>query len=113
VGRGSGSLPDIRVEVDAGVEGGSAVPWELLRDPVTDGVLALRAGAFVRTHPEVAVPVRVPGPGAGVLRVLLVICWPGGAVDVPFRSVASHLVRLSRGAREAFRLDVLRPPTFA
>jgi tetratricopeptide (TPR) repeat protein len=106
-------LPDTRVEVDAGVEGGSAVPWELLRDPVTDGVVALRAGAFVRTHPRAAVPVEVPEPGAGGLRVLLVICRPGGAEDVPFRSVASHLVRLSRGAREAFRLDVLRPPTFA
>jgi hypothetical protein len=106
-----GVLPRIRVEVDAGVEGG-AVPWELLRDPATDGVLALRAGAFVRTHPQAAVPVGVP-EAAGALRVLLVICRPGGRADVPFRSVASHLVRLSRGAREAFRLDVLRPPTFA
>ena len=108
----AGSLPTTRVEVDAGIEGGSAVPWELLRDPATDGVLALRAGAFVRTHPETAVPVSVPDQPGG-LRVLLVICRPGGREDVPFRSVASHLVRLSRGAREAFRLDVLRPPTFA
>ena len=50
-----------RVEVDAGTEGGSGVPWELLRDPATDGVLALRAGAFVRTHPETAVPVQRAG----------------------------------------------------
>jgi tetratricopeptide (TPR) repeat protein len=109
----AGSLSDTRVEVDAGIEAGSAVPWELLRDPVSDGVVALRAGAFVRTHPGTAVPVRVPEPEAAGLRVLLVICRPGGRQDVPFRSVASHLVRLSRGAREAFRLDVLRPPTFA
>ena len=108
----AGSLPTTRVEVDAGIEGGSAVPWELLRDPATDGVLALRAGAFVRTHPGTAVPVRVPDQPGG-LRVLLVICRPGGREDVPFRSVASHLVRLSRGAREAFRLDVLRPPAFS
>jgi hypothetical protein len=47
------------------------------------------------------------------VRVLLVICRPGGGADVPFRSVASHLMRLSRAAREAFQLDVLRPPTFA
>ena len=107
----AGSLPETRVEVDAGIEGGSAVPWELLRDPVTDGVLALRAGAFVRTHPGTPVPVRVSEQPGG-LRVLLVICRPGGREDVPFRSVASHLVRLSRGAREAFRLDVLRPPAF-
>jgi tetratricopeptide (TPR) repeat protein len=107
------TLPRARVEVDAGVEGGSAVPWELLRDPATDGVLALRAGAFVRTHPEAAVPVRRKEAEPGALRVLLVICRPGGRTDVPFRSVASHLVRLSRGAREAFQLDVLRPPSFA
>ena len=73
----AGSLPTTRVEVDAGIEGGSAVPWELLRDPATDGVLALRAGAFVRTHPGTAVPVRVPDQPGG-LRVLLVICRPGG-----------------------------------
>ena len=90
---------------------GSAVPWELLRDPVTDGVLALRAGAFVRTTRDRCSGERADRPGG--LRVLLVICRPGGREDVPFRSVASHLVRLSRGAREAFRLDVLRPPTFA
>jgi CHAT domain len=57
--------------------------------------------------------VRLPAERAGGLRVLLVICRPGGRADVPFRSVASHLVRLSRTAREAFQLDVLRPPTFA
>ena len=34
-------------------------------------------------------------------------------MDVPFRSVASHLVRLSREARQVFELDVLRPPTYA
>ena len=61
----AGSLPDTRVEVDAGVEGGSAVPWELLRDPATDGVLALRAGAFVRTQPEAAGPGERAGAGGG------------------------------------------------
>ena len=104
-------LPDTRVEVAAAA--GVAVPWEWLRDPVTDGALAVRAGAFVRTHPGAAVPVRLPAEQSGALRVLLVICRPGGRMDVPFRSVASHLVRLSSGAREAFQLDVLRPPTFA
>src|SRR5262249_43073587 len=37
-----------------------------------------------------------------------------GADDVPFRSVASRLVKgLSDRHRDDFRLDVLRPPTFA
>jgi tetratricopeptide (TPR) repeat protein len=106
------SLSDARVEVATGVDGAAGIPWELLRDPATDGPLALRAGAFVRALAETTAPLRVP-PASEKLRVLLVICRPGGRADVPFRSVASHLVRLSSGAREAFQLDVLRPPTFA
>ena len=109
----AGSLPETRVEVDAGVEGavGGAV-GAAARSGHRRGAGA--AGGRVRAHPS-----RGRGRRCGCrrrpggLRVLLVICRPGGAVDVPFRSVASHLVRLSRGAREAFRLDVLRPPTFA
>src|SRR5579859_2900027 len=106
------SLSDARVEVATGVDAAAGIPWELLRDPDTDGALALRAGAFVRALAETAAPLRMP-PASEKLRVLLVICRPGGRADVPFRSVASHLVRLSSGAREAFQLDVLRPPTFA
>ena len=107
-----GSLSDARVEVATGVDGAAGIPWELLRDPATDGPLALRSGAFVRALAEAAAPVAVP-PARETLRVLLVICRPSGRADVPFRSVASHLVRLSSGAREVFQLDVLRPPTFA
>jgi hypothetical protein len=47
-----------------------------------------------------------------VIRLLLVICRPG-ALDVPFRSVANHLVRLGLTTGEALDLDVLRPPTFS
>ena len=89
----AGDLAGARVEVATGAEGG--IPWELLRDPAAGGVVSVRAGAFVRTLAEAAVEVPVP-EAAERLRVLLVICRPGGAADVPFRSVASHLVRLSR-----------------
>jgi tetratricopeptide (TPR) repeat protein len=106
------SLADARVEVATGVAAAAGIPWELLRDPATGGALAVRAGAFVRALAESATRVALP-PAAETLRVLLVICRPGGRADVPFRSVASHLVRLSSEAREAFQLDVLRPPTFA
>jgi hypothetical protein len=42
-----------------------------------------------------------------------VICRPAGGADVPFRSVASRLIKgLSDEARAVFQLDVLRPPTF-
>ena len=108
----TGSLAEARVEVATGVEAAAAIPWELLRDPDTDGALAVRAGAFVRALAEATAPVAMP-QARETLRVLLVICRPGGRADVPFRSVASHLVRLSSDAREAFQLDVLRPPTYA
>jgi hypothetical protein len=110
----AGSLEDTRVELAAGAEGASGVPWELLRCPSSGVVVALQAETFARHQAAVAASV-VPSAAmtSGALRVLLVICRPGGPADVPFRSVASALVRLSRQAREAFRLDVLRPPTFA
>lgn len=47
------------------------------------------------------------------MRVLLVICRPRAGDDVPFRSIASRIVKtLSDEAREFVQLDVLRPPTF-
>jgi tetratricopeptide (TPR) repeat protein len=48
-----------------------------------------------------------------VLRVLLVIARPGRDDDVPFRSVASRLVRGGAAAMDGLDLDVLRPATFA
>jgi hypothetical protein len=38
------------------------------------------------------------------VRVLLVIARPGGPADVPFRSVASQLIRLDPAARAAFEV---------
>jgi tetratricopeptide (TPR) repeat protein len=106
-------LHQMRVEVASEVEAAAELPWELIRDPRTDVPLALRADAFVRTQHQSAQRPRLPQVGRGeTIRVLLVICRPAGGRDVPFRSVASHLVRLSAQAREIFQLDVLRPPTF-
>ena len=114
-------LEQVRVEVASDPGIGVGLPWELLRDPVTDVAVALRARSFVRLHPQPAQPVRLPdssgiatGSGADRLRVLLVICRPAGGEDVPFRSVASHLVRGDAvGQISGLDLDVLRPPTFA
>ena len=69
-------------------------------------------GSGFRPHPPGNS--REAGPAAGErIRVLLVLCRPDRDADVPFRSVASRLVRLSRAPRELIRLDVLRPPTLA
>ena len=106
-------LNDTRVEIITGVQEAAAIPWELIRDPKTDTPLALRARAFVRAQPQAAQRPQLPRTASGPIRILLVICRPGGGEDVPFRSVATRLIKgLSGSAREAFQLDVLRPPTF-
>jgi len=102
-----------RIEVVTGVQEAASIPWELIRDPKTDTSLALRAEAFVRSHPMPAQQPKLAETGTGPIRVLLVICRPGGGEDVPFRSVASRLVKgLKLDARESCELKVLRPPTF-
>lgn len=106
-------LAETRVEVSSEVETDAVLPWELLWDPVTDTPLAVGAHTFVRAQHQTAKRPRLPRPADGEqIRVLLVISRPAGGEDVPFRSVASHLVRLSAEARETFQLDVLRPATF-
>jgi tetratricopeptide (TPR) repeat protein len=107
------SLPEARVEVDADPGAGPGLAWELLRDPGRDAAVALGAGAFVRTHLRAAGNPRLPEPAGDRLRVLLVIARPGGRADVPFRSVASRLVRGGADQMRGLDLDVLRPATFA
>ena len=105
-------LDNTRVEVFTDVKGAVALPWELLRDPKTDAALALRAKSFVRSYTKGVQRPDRPAK-ADKIRILLVICRPGGGEDVPFRSVAGKLIKsLSDEARETFELDVLRPPTF-
>lgn len=108
----AGSLPEARVEVDADPGAGPGLAWELLRDPERDAAVALGAGAFVRTHLRPAGNPRLPEPAGDRLRVLLVIARPGGRADVPFRSVASRLVRGGAEQMRGLDLDVLRPATF-
>ncbi|MFH1372836.1 MAG: CHAT domain-containing protein [bacterium] len=111
----SDSLAETRVEIiTTDVSEAASIPWELLRDPATDSPLALKAATFVRTQPQTAQRPRLPEPGpAEAIRILLVICRPYGRVDVPFRSVASRLIKgLEESSRESFQLDVLRPATY-
>ncbi len=106
-------LNDTRVEIATGVEGATAIPWELLRDPSTDIPLALRVRSFVRVHHDPAQRPKIPRTESGPIRILLVICRPGLGAEVPFRSVAARLIKgLSDEARAVFHLDVLRPATF-
>jgi tetratricopeptide (TPR) repeat protein len=108
-------LQDVRLEIETTVQDATALPWELLRDPTTDVPLALRAEAFVRVQQQTALKPNLPRPSESAdapIRVLLVICRPDQGDDVPFRSVASRLVKLTAD-RSEFALSVLRPPTWA
>ena len=105
-------LSQVRVEVDTDPADVPGLPWELLRDPGTDTALALGAGEFVRTHLQAAGRVSLPQEAGDRLRVLLVICRPDRDEDVPFRSVASRLVRGGAEQMPGLDLDVLRPATF-
>lgn len=109
-----GHMPETRVEVVDGPGTHTPLPWELMRDPGTDRVLALTARAFVHSQPDSAQPVRVPRvSGDGPIRILLVITRPAADLDVAFRSVARRLLDgLDESARDRFQLEVLRPATF-
>lgn len=90
------------------------VPWEIILDPATNRPLAIDARAFVRV-PEELLRNKLPVPGlrGSPLRVLMVVSRPDGDTDVPFRSVAAHVVRKARHVgRRLFVLQMLRPPTF-
>jgi tetratricopeptide (TPR) repeat protein len=108
-----GRLNDTRVEIVTDTRAAATVPWELIRDPKNDVALALRASSFVRAAHQTAQRPPHRETGTGPIRILLVICRPSGGEDVPFRSVASRLIKgLTTSGRAAFALDVLRPATF-
>lgn len=106
-------LNDTRIEIITEVQTATAIPWELLRDPLTASPLALRAQSFVRSQFNPAQSPKQTSTEKEKVRVLLVICRPGGGADVPFRSVASRILKsLTDEGRDMVQLDVLRPPTF-
>ena len=98
-------LSDTRVEIVTGVFEATSIPWELLRDPKTDSSLALRCRVFVRTQPDAVQSPALPDSAPEAIRILLVICRPGGVADVPFRSVAARILKsLNAAAHETFDL---------
>lgn len=109
-------LNKTRVEISVeDVQEATSIPWELLRDPKTDMPLALQSQVFVRMPSNPSLRARLPRLASQdePIRILLVICRPREEEDVPFRSVASRLVKgLSEAERAFFQLEVLRPPTF-
>ncbi|MCP4701851.1 MAG: CHAT domain-containing protein [Gammaproteobacteria bacterium] len=107
-------LNKLRVEISTGIREANSLPWELLRDPKTDIVLALHATAFVRVYSNPAQRFHLPEKAGEntAIRILLAICRPKGDEDVPFRSVAGRLVKGLEQSRRV-ELTVLRPPLFS
>ncbi len=106
-------LHDLRVEIAAPVGEAVSIPWELMRDAYLDAPISLRAKAFVRVqaNPNVGF-IPVPPAEGGRIRLLYIVCRPGGANDVELRAVANRLVQGLGEARSRFDIRVLRPPTF-
>jgi hypothetical protein len=120
-------LGETRIEIHSDMTSASSVPWELLRDPIGNNPIALLARAFVYGMPG---PVDGPPEKEPItqqlitqaegrkkndpLRILLVVCRPGGGSDVPFRSIAGRIVNSANDHGEPpFQTKALRPPTFA
>ncbi|MGC4046160.1 MAG: tetratricopeptide repeat protein [Armatimonas sp.] len=104
-------LSNARIVVQANSAAGIALPWEAIRDPQrTYGQLAYEANAFVRGESDLdRVPVALEGDR---LNVLLTISRPRDEEDVPFQSVARHLLQAFASVRERVHIELLRPATF-
>ena len=106
-------LADLRIEITTGIAEAAAIPWELMRDPQSDSAIALRVRAFVRvqSNPNIAF-VPVPPAEEGRLRLLYVVCRPGGTEDVELRAIANRLLHDLGDDLARFDITALRPPTF-
>ncbi len=106
-------LADLRVEITTGVAEAASVPWELMRDPQSDSAIALRVQSFVRVQSDPNLSfVRVPGAEEGRVRLLYVVCRPGGRNDVGLRAVANRLLQDLGEDLARFDITALRPLTF-
>jgi len=106
-------LADLRVEITTGIAEAASIPWELMRDPQSDSAIALRVQSFVRvqSNPNLSF-VPVPPADEGRLRLLYVVCRPGGRDDVELRAVANRLLQDLGKDLARFDITALRPPTF-
>lgn len=106
-------LADLRVEINTGVAEAASIPWELMRDPQSDSAIALRVKSFVRvqSNPNISF-IKVPKADDGRVRLLYIVCRPGGREDVELRAVANRLIQGLGEDLARFDITALRPPTF-
>jgi len=106
-------LADLRIEITTGIAEAASIPWELMRDPQSDSAIALRVQSFVRvqSNPNIGF-VPVPPADEGRVRLVYVVCRPGGRDDVELRAVANRLLQDLGADLARFDITALRPPTF-
>ena len=68
-------LADLRIEITTGIAEAAAIPWELMRDPLSDSAIALRVQSFVRVQSNpnisfVSVSPATEGANPAALRCL-------------------------------------------
>ena len=106
-------LPELRVEIATGIAEAASIPWELMYEPKSDSPIALRVKEFVRVEAKPNLDfVPVPPSADGRVRLLYVVCRPGGTNDVSLRAVANRLLQDLGEDRSRFDITALRPPTF-
>ncbi len=106
-------LADLRIEIATGVAEAASIPWELMREPESDSPIALRVKSFVRVQSNPTIGfVEVPEAEDGRVRLLYVVCRPGGTDDVGLRAVANRLLQDLGEDLARFDITALRPPTF-
>ncbi len=106
-------LADLRIEISTGIAEAASIPWELMRDPQSDSAIAVRVQSFVRVQSDPNLSfVPVPPAEEGRLRLLYVVCRPGGRNDVELRAVANRLLQDLGSDLVRFDITALRPPTF-
>ena len=106
-------LADLRVEITTGIAEAASIPWELMRDPQSDSAIALRVQSFVRVQSDPNISfVPVPPADEGRIRLLYIVCRPGGRNDVELRAVANRLLQDLGEDLARFDITALRPPTF-
>jgi hypothetical protein len=106
-------LAELRVEITTGIAEAASIPWELMRDPQSDSAIALRVQSFVRVQSDPNLSfVPVPNVDDGRIRLLYIVCRPGGRNDVELRAVANRLLQDLGEDLARFDITALRPPTF-
>jgi tetratricopeptide (TPR) repeat protein len=106
-------LADLRMEITSGIAEAASIPWELMRDPQLDSAIALRVQSFVRvqSNPNLNF-VLVPPADEGRIRLLYIVCRPGGGNEVELRAVANRLLQGLGEDLARFDITALRPPTY-